>query len=348
MGKDYRVLTTWHRHRKTRRLIALLGYEGPFRLLALWAFAAEMRPSGIFEGLTDADLADECGWSGDPAQLIESLLTSGWLDRRADGALRIHDWEEWNAYVVHGPERSEVARENAIRRWEKHRAKKGKSTQDANRNAKGNANGNTGSNATGNANRNAKGNAPDPVPAPDPDPDPSSSPPARAEHPAAPASSPDAPTPGGIAAVRAVIDRANRRGSPRSPQRDGFQTLGALAGKPPAPAPERPAANGRLDTSGPARAWADLAITNLRAQVAEFNPDLASRLSEATPVGRQANGEALVLLPDDLHRELGAWLDAQGLTHIARQFAARFRSTANEPPTVEATPEADQTAEWRP
>lgn len=201
MTKDYRTLTTWWRHRKTKTLIRLLGFEGPFRLHALWSYATEMRPDGRLTGLTPRDIADECDWSGDPETLISALIEARWIDRDGD-TLVLHDWREHNAYVVHGPERSERSRELAIQRWEKKRGGKRK-------NAEPNAARMPDASAA-HAQRN--GPVPAPVPGPDPDPDPSPVPP----YPPADSAQPAEPPP------------------PRRPRRqgtagDGFRSLAETA-----------------------------------------------------------------------------------------------------------------------
>ncbi len=95
-------------HRKTLRLARLLAldrYAVVGRLVALWAWCLDNAPGGCLgDGIRgiDADiLADVMGWSsemGRPADLLEALLTAGFLEVDAeDGRLHIHDWHDWLA-----------------------------------------------------------------------------------------------------------------------------------------------------------------------------------------------------------------------------------------------------------
>jgi hypothetical protein len=40
------------------------------------------------------DIADGIGWDGDPDQLVNALVQSGWLDECSCHRLRVHDWPE--------------------------------------------------------------------------------------------------------------------------------------------------------------------------------------------------------------------------------------------------------------
>lgn len=103
---DLRLAWGWCDHVKTLKLIRLIGFEGPYRLLRLWRYAAENAPStGQFSSVDDLETA--AGWLGAPGAFQQALLACGWLD--ADG-VTLHDWVEEQPYVAKRQERLEKAR----------------------------------------------------------------------------------------------------------------------------------------------------------------------------------------------------------------------------------------------
>lgn len=124
MNKDIRIAVGMADHHKTVKLIRKCG-EGAFRcLVRLWCYAAEHRPHGTLRGMDATDIAIASGWSGDELEWLESLVSTGWIDR-ADEELCLHDWEEHNPYAFHAEERSAKARNAAKVKWEKHNRVKG-------------------------------------------------------------------------------------------------------------------------------------------------------------------------------------------------------------------------------
>jgi hypothetical protein len=83
-------------HAKTFRLARLLGEHRCLvvgRLVALWNWAADSALDGI---LLDADadmLASIMLYDGKPAELLDALLSAGFLDLGDDGLVRIHNWD---------------------------------------------------------------------------------------------------------------------------------------------------------------------------------------------------------------------------------------------------------------
>lgn len=152
--KDLRVSFTFTQHPKVIKLIRECGYEGPFRLIQLWAFAAQNTPNG-FLGTEDEEYFEiAAGWSGTPKKFIQSLIKIGFIDR-VDNGLQIHDWEKHNPFVAGFEERSRQARINQSKR---------------------NYRNSIGANASGNAIGITDGNAPSPSPSPSPYPSPYPSP----------------------------------------------------------------------------------------------------------------------------------------------------------------------------
>jgi hypothetical protein len=116
-------------HRKTLRLARLLSldrYAVVGRLVALWAWCLDNALDGCLTfGGDDIDaevLADVMGWSqgmGKPAELLEGLLTVGFLDVDAqDGHLHIHDWYEHMGKLI---ERREQDADRKCRQRERER-----------------------------------------------------------------------------------------------------------------------------------------------------------------------------------------------------------------------------------
>lgn len=103
---DLRLAWGWCDHVKTLKLIRLIGFEGPYRLLRLWKYAAENVPAtGRFSSVDDLETA--AGWLGAPGAFQQALLACGWLDE--DG-LTLHDWVEEQPYVAKRQERLAKAR----------------------------------------------------------------------------------------------------------------------------------------------------------------------------------------------------------------------------------------------
>jgi hypothetical protein len=118
MNTDIRILMSFRGHRKRRRLQMLLGAEAVLCLIDLWIAAAVSRPRGILDGWDELDIAIEAGWQGDPAEFVNALVTSGFLDRQGD-VYALHDWEENQPWAVGAEARSEKARRAAQARWGK-------------------------------------------------------------------------------------------------------------------------------------------------------------------------------------------------------------------------------------
>lgn len=119
-------------HRKTLRLARLLSldrYATVGRLVALWAWALDNALDGVFGDDIDAEVvADVMGWEGKPAELLEALITAGFLDVAPDeqGAARlhIHDWHEHMGRLI---EKREQDAERKRRQRERERESQGES-----------------------------------------------------------------------------------------------------------------------------------------------------------------------------------------------------------------------------
>ena len=85
-------------HRKTRRLMRILGISRPYAvglLESLWHVTMTHAPNGAIGRLTNDDIADEIRdpeWTAD--ELVQAFIDSGWIDESAEHRLAIHDWSD--------------------------------------------------------------------------------------------------------------------------------------------------------------------------------------------------------------------------------------------------------------
>ena len=83
------------RHPKLAALSMALGIKrwGAVGILEmLWHFTAEFAHAGDVGRFDDASIALALCWDGDSAELVSSLVRTGWLDRCRCHRLRVHDW----------------------------------------------------------------------------------------------------------------------------------------------------------------------------------------------------------------------------------------------------------------
>ena len=60
----------------------------------LWMATAKNARRGDIGRFSNEEIAIECDWEGDPDQLVESLVETGWVDRSENYRLVIHDWHD--------------------------------------------------------------------------------------------------------------------------------------------------------------------------------------------------------------------------------------------------------------
>lgn len=88
----------WHdtvrNHYKTDALMASLKlkrYEAVGIIGCLSSWAIQYRPGGLIER---ALVKVAVGWEGGEGELLEALLSAGWLDKTEGDRVAIHDWED--------------------------------------------------------------------------------------------------------------------------------------------------------------------------------------------------------------------------------------------------------------
>ena len=90
------------RHPKLKRFARGLGISEPTaigHLFLLWSWAMDYAQDGDLSQIDDDDIADAMQWGGEPAAMIEALLSCGmreygFLERDNHGHLILHNWYE--------------------------------------------------------------------------------------------------------------------------------------------------------------------------------------------------------------------------------------------------------------
>jgi hypothetical protein len=104
--------TSLARHPKLFRLCRVLEISVPAaigHLHLLWHWAIEYAESGDLSVLSEEEIAAICLWDGSPRQLVESLVTVGFLDRDGE-VIRIHNWDKYAGRLLADRERKRLAR----------------------------------------------------------------------------------------------------------------------------------------------------------------------------------------------------------------------------------------------
>jgi len=110
MNQDIRLSIAFKNHRKRKRLVRLLGVGAEVYLIDLWLTAAVDRPSGHLDGWDEEDIADACGWMGDPEKLVGALVEAQWLAKDAEKGYAIHDWCEHQPWAHKANDRADASR----------------------------------------------------------------------------------------------------------------------------------------------------------------------------------------------------------------------------------------------
>lgn len=131
-------------HRKTKRLIGLLGRGAEVLPIRLWCYCGRYHADdGSLADYSEQEIESIAGWWGATGKAIEALVRVGFLDIDANSsAIRIHGWAEHAGHFARYHEAAKVA---ARVRWDRFKARGQEPVMrtacepHANRNAKGNA-----------------------------------------------------------------------------------------------------------------------------------------------------------------------------------------------------------------
>jgi hypothetical protein len=91
-------------HTKMKRLCRRLNvplWQAVRLLESIWLLTGREVPRGDIGKLTDEDIALAIDYRGDESELIEALVSSGWIDRDATDRLIVHDWHVHADDAVH-------------------------------------------------------------------------------------------------------------------------------------------------------------------------------------------------------------------------------------------------------
>ena len=116
MTSDVRINVGLPSHPKTKRLIRRLGTDAAWRLVCLMAWVAANRPDGDLSSLTAEDIELCVDWPGEEGAFVKALVDVGFIDCN-EGSFSMHDWEDHNPWAAGSKRRSEVAKENALKKW---------------------------------------------------------------------------------------------------------------------------------------------------------------------------------------------------------------------------------------
>ena len=116
MSLYIKFFTTFWSHRKTMRLVDILGNDGFWIAPKLWCYAATHQPDGDFSGYTDGELNLLLGYPKDSPSIRQAMLQAGFMDE----GYMLHDWEKHNSCHVMFAERARTA---AKARWQKRQTK---------------------------------------------------------------------------------------------------------------------------------------------------------------------------------------------------------------------------------
>lgn len=137
MNSDFRLSVDYLDHPKIIKARRRFGDAFVIAHIKLIGFTAKWKPDGNLTGMDDEEIAIAAGWVGDAQEFVAALVELRLLDE-VDGSRQMHDWDDHNPFAATHAKRSEAAKANAKKRWNK---KAGISDSDRQSNADGNADG---------------------------------------------------------------------------------------------------------------------------------------------------------------------------------------------------------------
>lgn len=120
---DLNLDPNYFNHRKTKRLIGLLGRSSEVLPIRLWAYYAQAYPKGDgrLTGHAAQEIESLAGWWGASGAMVAAMMTdkAGFIDQDEDGTYRLHNWTKRQGHICRLKEHAEMMAE---KRWAKHRA----------------------------------------------------------------------------------------------------------------------------------------------------------------------------------------------------------------------------------
>ncbi len=103
-------------HRKTKRLIGLLGRGAEILPIRLWVYCGKFHcEDGRFVGYSDQEIESILGWWGKPGEMLQAMLSAGFMHRENE-TIVVHDWLEHQGHIARFKQRG---KDMAQRRWGK-------------------------------------------------------------------------------------------------------------------------------------------------------------------------------------------------------------------------------------
>lgn len=113
MSSWIRLDTSYHDHRKTRKLRRKIGPCADLIMPRLWCHAAEKQPDGDFSDYSYEEIRKIADYTGDAEKLVLHLQAVGYIDED----MKLHEWMEHNGHAI------AIAKQKASRaakaRWSK-------------------------------------------------------------------------------------------------------------------------------------------------------------------------------------------------------------------------------------
>lgn len=115
--------------RKTFKDIGCSRSEALGILVSLWLWAIDNTdPDGLIVGADRSDVAEQIRVGVinlDPEEVVDKLVSNGWIDEPEPGKIYIHDWFEWRAFYNRYVNGKEKHAENMRAYREKNKAESG-------------------------------------------------------------------------------------------------------------------------------------------------------------------------------------------------------------------------------
>ena len=105
-------------HRKTVRLIGLLGPHAPLYPIRLWAYVGKHHcEDGSFKGYSIQEIESILAWKGKKGGLLDALTTVGYLDKVVEGEAMYYQVHDWLDHAGHLAALKKRGKANAEKRW---------------------------------------------------------------------------------------------------------------------------------------------------------------------------------------------------------------------------------------